>query len=291
MMINTNVSALKAQNSSRVASNMLDTAMERLSSGKRINSAKDDAAGLAIATRMDAKVRGLNQAIRNSNDGISLAQTAEGGMSEISNILIRMRELAVQSANGTQTTEDRTAMQTEVTALTAQITDIGSRTDFNGTKLLDGTAAVNIQTGVDTGQTVSITIASANDNDPPVANADAYVADQDGVLTADGAAHPAGVLANDSSPEARPLTASMLTQPTHGAIIFNGEGRRRTLTHAELYKEVSRFAGALRRAGVQPGDRVAGYLPNLPETIVAALGDKAHFLGPPQQLALFAETA
>jgi flagellin len=104
-------------------------------------------------------VRGLNQAIRNSNDGISLAQTAEGGMSEISNILIRMRELAVQSANGTQTTDDRTAMQTEVTALIGQITDIGSRTDFNGTKLLDGTAAVSIQTGVESGETVDITIA------------------------------------------------------------------------------------------------------------------------------------
>jgi flagellin len=86
-VINTNVSALRAQNSSRVANNMLGTAMERLSSGKRINSAKDDAAGLAIATRMDAKVRGLNQAVRNANDGISLAQTAEGAMGEISNML------------------------------------------------------------------------------------------------------------------------------------------------------------------------------------------------------------
>jgi flagellin len=116
-VINTNVSALRAQNSSRVAGNMLGTAMERLSSGKRINSAKDDAAGLAIATRMDAKVRGLNQAIRNANDGISLAQTAEGAMGEISNILVRMRELSVQAANGTTATSDRAAIQTEVTAL------------------------------------------------------------------------------------------------------------------------------------------------------------------------------
>jgi flagellin len=157
-VINTNVSALRAQNSSRVANNMLGTAMERLSSGKRINSAKDDAAGLAIATRMDAKVRGLNQAVRNSNDGISLAQTAEGAMGEISNMLVRMRELAVQSANGTAGTTDRTAMQAEVTALQAQIGDIAGRTDFNGTKLLDGTANLNIQTGVNTGEVVNITI-------------------------------------------------------------------------------------------------------------------------------------
>jgi flagellin len=158
-VINTNVSALRAQNSSRVASEMLGTAMERLSSGKRINSAKDDAAGLAIATRMDAKVRGLNQAIRNSNDGISLAQTAEGAMGEVSNILVRMRELAVQAANGTSGADDRAAIQTEVTALIAQIDDIATRTDFNGTALLDGTAALDIQTGTDTGQVVNITIA------------------------------------------------------------------------------------------------------------------------------------
>jgi flagellin len=158
-VINTNVSALRAQNSSRIANNMLGTAMERLSSGKRVNSAKDDAAGLAISTRMDAKARGLTQAIRNSNDGISLAQTAEGAMGEVSNILVRMRELAVQAANGTSGADDRAAIQTEVTALISQIDDIATRTDFNGTALLDGTADLDIQTGVDSGQVVNITIA------------------------------------------------------------------------------------------------------------------------------------
>lgn len=157
-VINTNVSALRAQNSSRVANNMQSMAMNRLSSGKRINSAKDDAAGLAIATRMDAKVRGMTQAIRNANDGISLAQTAEGAMNETSNILVRMRELAVQAASGTASTSDRTALQAEVTQLIAQIGDIATRTDFNGTPLLDGTANLNVQTGVDSGQTVNITI-------------------------------------------------------------------------------------------------------------------------------------
>ena len=158
-VINTNISATRAQNASRMAAMKSEQAIERLSTGKRINGAKDDAAGLAIATRMDAKVRGLNQAIRNSNDGISLAQTAEGAMAETSNILIRMRELAVQASNGTTTAEDRAAVQLEVTQLIGQIDDIATRTDFNGVALLDGTADIDIQTGVDTGQVVNITIA------------------------------------------------------------------------------------------------------------------------------------
>ena len=161
-VINTNVSALRAQNASRIADDMRGTAMERLSTGKRINSAKDDAAGLAIATRMDAKVRGLTQAIRNANDGISLAQTAEGAMGEVSNILVRMRELSVQAANGTTAASDRTAIQTEVTALLSQIGDIAGRTDFNGTNLIDAAGTFNIQTGVDTGQTVAIAFVSMN---------------------------------------------------------------------------------------------------------------------------------
>src|SRR3546814_5065170 len=164
-VINTNVSALRAQNNSRVAGRMQSQAMERLSSGKRINSAKDDAAGLAIATRMDANVRGLNQAVRNANDGISLAQTAEGAMGNISNILVRMRELAVQAANGTLGDDDRAAIQTEVTALVEQIDDIAERTTFNGTDLLTGDATtptdpvtISIQTGVNDGETVDISI-------------------------------------------------------------------------------------------------------------------------------------
>ncbi len=111
---------------------------------------------------MDAKARGLNQAIRNSNDGISLAQTAEGAMGEISNILVRLRELSVQSANGTMASSDRTAIQTEVTALLNQVNDIAGRTDFNGTNLLNAAGTFDIQTGVDSGQTVSIAFVSMN---------------------------------------------------------------------------------------------------------------------------------
>ena len=163
-VINTNVSALRAQNSSRVANNMQSQAMERLSSGKRINSAKDDAAGLAIATRMDASARGLNVAIRNANDGISLAQTAESAAGSISNILIRMRDLALQASTGTLGDDDRTAIQTEVTALISQIGDITGRTTFNKNNLLDGTGGADgdgvfkIQTGLNDAETVDITI-------------------------------------------------------------------------------------------------------------------------------------
>ena len=137
-VINTNVSALRAQNSSRIANKNQATAMERLSSGKRINSAKDDAAGLAIATRMDANARGLGQAVRNANDGISLSQTAESAMGNISNILVRLRELAVQAANGTNAEGDVLAIQVEVDALIDQIGDIAERTTFNGKTLISG---------------------------------------------------------------------------------------------------------------------------------------------------------
>ncbi|MBA3941113.1 MAG: flagellin FliC [Sphingopyxis sp.] len=163
-VINTNVSALRAQNNSRVANNMQSQAMERLSSGKRINSAKDDAAGLAIATRMDASARGLNVAIRNANDGISLAQTAESAAGSISNILVRMRDLAMQASTGTLGDDDRAAIQTEVDALISQIGDITGRTTFNKNNLLDGTGGAAgdgtfaIQTGLNDGEVVNIAI-------------------------------------------------------------------------------------------------------------------------------------
>jgi flagellin len=159
-VINTNVSALRAQNSSRVANRMQSQAMERLSSGKRINSAKDDAAGLAVATRMQAASRGFTQAIRNANDGISLAQTADSAAGSVSDILVRMRDLAMQASTGTLSDADRGLVQKEVTALISQIGDIVGQTTFNGNKLLDGsvTAGFDIQTGINTGEKVNITI-------------------------------------------------------------------------------------------------------------------------------------
>jgi flagellin len=166
-VINTNIGAMKAANASSQASKMLGSAMERLSTGKRINSAKDDAAGLAIATSMTSQVRGMNQAVRNANDGISMAQTAEGALQEVTNMLQRVRELAVQSASGTYSDADRTNLQTEVAELTGQIGDVLANTKFNGVALFDGTAGtagvVSIQVGADSGETVDLNFVAIAD--------------------------------------------------------------------------------------------------------------------------------
>ena len=155
--INTNISSLTAQRSSSIVQTQLSTAMARLSSGLRINSAKDDAAGLAISQRFTSQIRGLNQAARNANDGISLAQTAEGALGSTGENLQRIRELAVQSANATNSASDRAALQSEVSQLTAEITRVGGQTEFNGIKLLDGSfASQTFQVGANAGQTISI---------------------------------------------------------------------------------------------------------------------------------------
>ena len=162
-VINTNVQSLNAQRNLGVSQNSLATSMQRLSSGLRINSAKDDAAGLAISERMTTQIRGLNVAVRNANDGISLAQTAEGAMASVTNNLQRMRELAVQSANATNSSSDRAALQAEVSQLSEEIDRVATQTDFNGTKLLDGSfSAQAFQVGANAGQTITIdSIASA----------------------------------------------------------------------------------------------------------------------------------
>ena len=171
-VINTNTAAMRAQNGSRLANQSLETAMERLSTGKRINTAKDDAAGLAIASKMTSQIRGMNQAVRNSNDGISYAQTAEGALNEVGNMLQRIRELAVQSASGTYSTSDRTNLNSEVTELKSQITNILATTEFNGSRIFNSgsgatytaqAGAVAIQTGVNSGDTVSISFSSLSD--------------------------------------------------------------------------------------------------------------------------------
>ena len=160
-VINTNIGAIRAANASNSANKMLGTAMERLSTGKRINSAKDDAAGLAIATSMTAQIRGMSQGIRNSNDGIALAQTAEGALGEVANMLQRVRELATQSASGTyQDATDRAYMQTEVDELTAQIDQVITNSEFNGVVLFDGsTATVTVQTGANAADQVDLVMA------------------------------------------------------------------------------------------------------------------------------------
>lgn len=156
-VINTNIASLNAQRNMNTSQASLNQSLQRLSSGLRINSAKDDSAGLAISERMTSQIRGLNQAARNANDGISLAQTAEGGLAEIGNNLQRLRELAVQSANATNSASDRAALQSEATQLTAEITRVAGQTQFNGINLLDGSfASQAFQVGANANQTISI---------------------------------------------------------------------------------------------------------------------------------------
>ena len=158
MVINSNMASLNAQRNMNTSNASLATSMERLSSGVRVNSAKDDAAGLAIATRMDAQVRGINVAIRNANDGISMAQTAEGALSTTTDILQRMRELGVQAQNASNGTTDRANMDTEYQALSAEITRIASATRFNGTAIVGGSAGAQVfQIGANNGDTLTLT--------------------------------------------------------------------------------------------------------------------------------------
>ena len=159
-VINTNVGALTARTYALAANDSMQTAMERLSSGLRINSAADDAAGMAVSNKMESQLRGMNVAIRNSQDGISLVQTAEAGMSEITNMIIRMRELSVQMNNGVYTDGDRTNAQLEVTALLAEIDKIADNTAFNNVKVLDGTYATDIRAGNTNIETITVAIAS-----------------------------------------------------------------------------------------------------------------------------------
>jgi len=159
-VINTNVKALMAQQSMTVSNRDMSKAMEQLSTGKRINSASDDSAGLAISERMTAQIRGLNQAVRNSNDAISMLETAEGAMVEVTSMMQRMRELAVQSSSDTNSTDDRANLDLEFQALSTEITRIRDTTQFNGTDLLTGaTSPFVFQIGTDASETISVTIA------------------------------------------------------------------------------------------------------------------------------------
>jgi flagellin len=157
LTVNTNVASLTSQRNLGGSQDLLKTSLERLSTGLRINSAKDDAAGLAISERFTSQIKGLNQGVRNANDGISLAQTAEGALGEVTNNLQRIRELAVQASNATNTATDRAALQNEVSALVSEIDRVAQQTSFNGTKLLNGgfTGAV-FQIGANAGDSITV---------------------------------------------------------------------------------------------------------------------------------------
>ena len=161
-VINTNIGSLTAQQNLTMSQRSVTTSLERLSSGLRINGAADDAAGLAISERMASQINGLNQAARNANDAISLSQTAEGSLNQTTSLLQRMRELAVQSANGTNSSTDRTALQSEITQLVAEVDRIANTTQFNGLNLLDGTfTSKSFQVGANANQTVGVSLTSA----------------------------------------------------------------------------------------------------------------------------------
>ncbi|HEY0841676.1 MULTISPECIES: flagellin [Methylotenera] len=184
-VINTNLASLNTQRNLSASQSSLNTSLQRLSSGLRINSSKDDAAGLAIATRMDSQVRGQQVAIRNANDAISFAQVAEGGLSKQTDALQRMRELAVQSINGTNTSTDRANLDAEFTQLSAEVSRLSTATKFNGTSVFG--AAQTFQVGADAGDTIttaSVSAATITGNVSSVASASTAITAIDAALTA-----------------------------------------------------------------------------------------------------------
>ena len=161
LYVNSNITSLNAQRQLSNSTNALSTSFQRLSSGLRVNSAADDAAGLQIGTRLQSQVNGANQGARNANDGISLAQTAEGALEETSNMLQRMRVLAIQSANGSNTASDRAALQKEFSELSSEIDRVATDTTFGGVNILDGTFTADFQVGPDANQVINVAIATS----------------------------------------------------------------------------------------------------------------------------------
>ena len=198
--INTNIASLNAQRNLNTSQNSLTTALQRLSSGLRINSAKDDAAGLAIAARFTSQINGVNQAARNANDAISLAQTAEGDLGQVTVNLQRIRELSVQAANASNSASDRAALNNEASQLIAEIDRVAGTSAFNGVKLLDGTfTAQTFQVGANAGETIAITsISSARSNSLGVGSGSSY------------------------STTLNALTATTSTALTTGGLVING---------------------------------------------------------------------
>lgn len=197
LYVNTNVSSLNAQRQLFNSGTQLSTSFERLSSGFRINSAADDAAGLQITDRMTSQIQGLNQAVRNANDAISLAQTAEGALSEVTSGLQRIRQLAVQSQNGINSSADRVALQTEVSALKAEISRVAQNTQFAGNNILNGSFSAAFLVGANAGQTISVNISRsggygasglglANTTVATVAGASAAIASIDAAISTIG---------------------------------------------------------------------------------------------------------
>lgn len=222
IVVNTNVGSLNAQRSLAESGRELATAMERLSSGKKINSAADDAAGFAIAERMTAQVRGLNMATKNANDGLAMLATIENATNDVTDMLQRIRELAVQAANDTNSSTDRGYLQKEVDSLMNEINRVASQTVYNDLNVLDGTRSGTIQVGTDAGQTVAFSI-SAIDTDTlglttlsftagtpaTVSDISTVAADTDGVLSVHSAQKISVLTASDAADSLTAITTAI----------------------------------------------------------------------------------
>jgi flagellin len=237
--INTNVASLNAQRSLMGSQSNLQTSLQRLSSGLRINSAKDDAAGLAIASRMSAQISGINQAVRNANDAISLSQTAEGALSKSSDVLTRIRDLSVQSANDTNSGSDRVALQQEVSQLQQELNRIANETQFNGKNLLDGSfSAQQFQVGANANQTIAIGMSSAKSADMGNQSVTSGGTAGDAVAAATPAA-VGGVLTNVTST----VAASTLTI----------QGLKTSTVNTQVGDSAGDIASAVNRASADTG--------------------------------------
>ena len=260
-VINTNLSAVQARESMRSTGLKLATAMERLSSGVRINSARDDAAGLAISTRMTAEIRGIAAAVRNANDGISLTQTAEGGLGQISDSLQRIRELAVQSANSGNNASDRQAINNEANQLVAEIDRVASNSNFNGIKLLDGTfqnQPLQVGVGNNANDRITVNIASAKTASLGVGSATSYSAT---VTTGPGTSTPlaaGGLAINGYMVGAAPADGVSFTESNSSGIAkaaaINGVGGSTGVTATVAATSVTGTAITTATTAITAGD-------------------------------------
>ncbi|QXB53728.1 flagellin [Aeromonas sp. FDAARGOS 1415] len=236
MYINTNVSSLNAQRNLMNSSKSLDTSYTRLASGLRINSAKDDAAGLQISNRLTSQINGLDQGNRNANDGISLAQTAEGAMDEVTGMLQRIRTLAQQSANGSNSDDDRKALQKEVNQLGAEIDRISKDTTFAGTKLLDGKYTGTFQVGADANQTIGFDMTKAGAAQTDISSTGFSIA---------GIASAAGQVKVFTDDDSDPLTPDVLTDTNVSAIFVGGAAGEINISTAAEAQKVLAAADAM----------------------------------------------
>ena len=279
-IINTNVTSMIAQQNLSTSRNSLDTAMERLSSGLRINSAKDDAAGQAIANRMSAQITGMGQAQRNANDGISVAQTAEGALNQINDNLLRIRELASQGANDTNSDTDRASIQEEINARVDEIDRIAGSTEFNGKALLDGSLSeLNIQVGANTddGDSLKIQLTDATSTSLIVDDSDAAVDLKAGAVD-DFATAQSTIDAVDNALEKVDSARSGLgsTQNRFESVIGNLQTSEANLTEARSRIEDADYAvevAAMSRAQIlqQAGTSVLAQANQSPQTVLSLL--------------------